>query len=108
MAYSKWRAAPISTAFTTGQVDNKAADSSFNGGVYGGYTFRNTTVAAIQVDIYDNTSAAGTLLGSIDLTAKGSVGASATVMPDGEGVRYTNGVFVACSAAGVQGSVFLG
>ena len=77
-------------------------------GSFGGWTLRNTAATAVQVDFYDNASAgSGTLLGTIDLTAKGSVGATSTVEFDEGGVAYANGVYALYSATGVQGSVFI-
>lgn len=102
MAHSKWIPVPLPAA--SGAPAGVPAAPL----VFGGFTMRNTGVAAVQVDIYDNTSAAGTLLATVDLTAKGSVGACATWEPnDDAGLKVNTGVFVSYSAATVQGSLFV-
>ena len=100
---------PIPLPATSGRVDSTPGDATTAEytGIFGGITVRNMGVSAVQVDIYDNTSAAsGTLLATIDLTAKGSVGACQTIEIDGRGVRFFKGVYASYSANTVQGSVY--
>lgn len=108
MSHAAWITVPLPAA--SGRVDTAPGDATTNEytGIFGGITVRNTGASAIQVDIYDNTNAAsGNLLATIDLTAKGSVGACQTIELDGRGVRFFKGIYANYSAATAQGSVFV-
>lgn len=105
----RWVPTPLTGA--AGRVDTQAGNASTPiPGRFGGYTIRNNDTVSVQVDIYDNASAAsGTLLATMDLTAKGTVGACQTVMYDDRGIVFEHGVYVNPSVVSqIVGSVFLG
>ncbi len=69
-------------------------------GVYQGASIRETAGAAAVVRIWDNTSAAGTLIAAASFPANGNF-----VDNPGNGVFFAIGVFVEVVSGAVQGCV---
>lgn len=74
-------------------------------GRYHGFTIRETAASTAVVRIYDGTSAAGTLLETIALTAGQSQ--QAYYEPEGNagGIRVDAGIYVDVVSGAVEGSV---
>ena len=73
-------------------------------GAYRGFSLRETSGAAVAtVRVYDGTSAAGTLLESVSLTAS----ESAREWYD-DGIRCDTGIYIDVVAGAVEGSVRIG
>lgn len=72
-------------------------------GTYYGFTIRETAGAVAKVQVFDGTSATGTLLETISLVANGS---DKAFYPGG--MWAANGIFVKILAGTVEGSLRLG
>lgn len=89
----------ISTALTGS--DQTVITAGGGPGRYYGFTIRETAGLEATVRIYDGTSAAGTLLDSVQLIAD----ESAREWYGPQGVQYQNGIYVDVVAGTVEGSV---
>lgn len=99
MLFTHARAIPILTSTVAGALRSHP-------GKLVGFSLRNTSAAAVQVDFYDAASATGAPLLTLDLPAKGSAGASQTdhVHP----VYFDKGLYYNPSAAtAIEGSVYV-
>ena len=71
-------------------------------GVYIGFSFRETSGSATAtIRVYDGTTAAGTLLDTIQLTAA----ESAREWYGPQGIRFTSGLYVDVVTGDIEGSV---
>jgi hypothetical protein len=74
-------------------------------GGYAGVALHVTGAAAAKVRLWDGTSAAGTIIDSIELAASG-VDSWASFVLNGA-VRFATGLFVEIVSGGVEGSIRL-
>lgn len=91
--------APARAIALTGSNQAAASDKS----IFRGITLRETAGAAAAVRVYDNTSAAGTIVAVVALAAN----ASATIAPP-DGIFMANGVYISIVSGTIEGSVWIG
>lgn len=94
------RSTPVALTGDNQQVLTVVSGSS---GLYKGITLRETGASTAVVRIYDGTSAAGTLLDTIGLTAGQSIS-----LDYPEGIAVKTGIYVSKVSGAFEGSVRLG